>query len=124
MRCWSVTILSRLRSEPLPVTVWRARTPVRYASRALISTLPKVYIRPTGQHFSFDRSSGPHLHQSQKEGFEVSADEEQIRDVIQRWLKASARGDLDAVLSLMTNDVVFLTPSAEPLRGQEAFASL
>jgi len=51
----------------------------------------------------------------------MSTDEQAIRAVIDRWMKASAAGDLDTVLSLMTDDVVFMVPGKEPF-GKEAFA--
>src|SRR3954468_17574364 len=38
----------------------------------------------------------------------MSPDERAIRDVIANWLSASAAGDTDAVLSLMSDDVEFL----------------
>src|SRR5262245_21314025 len=52
----------------------------------------------------------------------VHADEQAIRELIQTWLRASAAGDLDQVLALMSDDVVFLTPGQEPF-GKEAFAA-
>jgi uncharacterized protein (TIGR02246 family) len=50
-----------------------------------------------------------------------ATDEQAIRDVIQRWMKASAAGDADTVLSLMTDDAVFMVPGKEPF-GKQAFA--
>jgi uncharacterized protein (TIGR02246 family) len=49
-------------------------------------------------------------------------DEQAIRDLVQTWLKASAAGNLDQVLGLMSDDVVFLTAGREPF-GKEAFAA-
>jgi uncharacterized protein (TIGR02246 family) len=49
-------------------------------------------------------------------------DEEQIRNVIERWHDATAEGQLDEILALMADDVVFLTPGHPPMRGREAFA--
>jgi uncharacterized protein (TIGR02246 family) len=49
-------------------------------------------------------------------------DEQAIRDVVQTWLKASSRGDLDQVLGLMSDDVIFHTVGREPF-GKEAFAA-
>jgi uncharacterized protein (TIGR02246 family) len=51
-----------------------------------------------------------------------TSDEQQIRDVISTWMDATARGDLSQVLSLMAEDVVFLLPGREPMRGRKAFA--
>jgi uncharacterized protein (TIGR02246 family) len=52
----------------------------------------------------------------------MSEDERKIREVIETWMAATAVGDLPKVLSLMTDDVVFLVPGKEPF-GKEAFAS-
>jgi len=50
-------------------------------------------------------------------------DHQMIRDVIATWMRASAAGDLTTVLSLMTEDVVFLVAGQPPMRGKEAFAA-
>ncbi|WER49488.1 SgcJ/EcaC family oxidoreductase [Cupriavidus sp. WKF15] len=51
-----------------------------------------------------------------------SADDERaIRELVQNWFSASQRGDTDTVLSLMTDDVVFMVPGQEPF-GKRAFA--
>src|SRR5947209_8226084 len=52
----------------------------------------------------------------------MSADEGAIRELIRPWLEASSAGDIDRVLSLMSDDVVFLTPGQQPF-GKEAFAA-
>jgi uncharacterized protein (TIGR02246 family) len=49
-------------------------------------------------------------------------DERAIRALIALWLDASKKGDLDTVLSLMTDDAVFMVPGMEPF-GREAFAT-
>jgi uncharacterized protein (TIGR02246 family) len=49
-------------------------------------------------------------------------DEQAIRDMIARWMEANRRGDLDAVLGMMTDDVVFMVPGQEPF-GKEEFAA-
>src|SRR5258708_1453725 len=49
-------------------------------------------------------------------------DEEQaIRSLVDRWLKASEEGDLTTMLSLLSDDVLFMVPGKEPF-GKEAFA--
>jgi len=48
-------------------------------------------------------------------------DEQAIRDLVDRWMTASEGGDVTTVLSLMTDDVVFMVPGQEPF-GKEAFA--
>ena len=45
-----------------------------------------------------------------------------IRNLIERWMKASRAGDTAAVLNMMTDDVVFMTCGREPF-GKEEFAS-
>jgi uncharacterized protein (TIGR02246 family) len=50
------------------------------------------------------------------------ADERAIREVIETWIAATKAGDHAKVLSLMTDDVVFLVPGQKPF-GKEAFAA-
>lgn len=50
----------------------------------------------------------------------MTEDEQAIRDLVDTWMDASRRGDTAGVLDLMTDDVLFLTPSREPF-GKEAF---
>jgi len=50
-------------------------------------------------------------------------DEKAIRDLIATWLSASKSGDTTKVLSLMSDDVVFLVCGQSPMRGKESFAS-
>lgn len=52
----------------------------------------------------------------------MNADERAIRQVIGRWLEASADGDSDAVLSLMSDDVVFVVAGRPPF-GKKEFAA-
>ena len=52
----------------------------------------------------------------------MSDDVRAIRNLIDRWMKASKAGDTAAVLSMMTDDVVFMTCGREPF-GKEEFAS-
>ena len=51
------------------------------------------------------------------------SDEQRIRDLIATWLRASAEGDINKILPLMAEDVVFLIPGQPPMRGREAFAA-
>lgn len=53
----------------------------------------------------------------------MHADKDAIRQLVADWLDASRAGDTDKVLSLMTDDVVFLTPGHPPMRGKSAFAA-
>jgi len=50
----------------------------------------------------------------------MSEDERAIRDLVANWMAASRVGDAEAVLSLMTDDVIFMVPGREPF-GKEAF---
>lgn len=52
----------------------------------------------------------------------MSSDEQAIRELVATWMTASKSGDLPTVLSLMTDDVVFMVPGREPF-GKEAFAA-
>ena len=52
----------------------------------------------------------------------TQADEQAIRKLIDDWMQATARGDLDQVLSLMSEDVVFMTAGREPF-GKQEFAA-
>lgn len=51
------------------------------------------------------------------------SDEQQIRAVIDTWIKASREGDLATVMSLMTDDVIFLTPGNVPMRREDFAAA-
>jgi uncharacterized protein (TIGR02246 family) len=53
----------------------------------------------------------------------MSNDEAQIRTLIQTWQFATQAGDVDTVLGLMTDDVVFLVPGRAPMNKTE-FAAL
>jgi uncharacterized protein (TIGR02246 family) len=52
----------------------------------------------------------------------MSDDERAIRELVATWMAATKAGDHDTVLSLMTDDVVFMVPGREPF-GREAFAA-
>ena len=43
------------------------------------------------------------------------ADEQQIRDLMDDWRRLTAEGNVDGLLSLLTDDVVFLTPGNPPI---------
>ncbi len=53
----------------------------------------------------------------------MTEDERKIRDVVNTWMEASANGDLDTVLSLMADDIVFSVPGREPF-GKTEFAEM
>jgi uncharacterized protein (TIGR02246 family) len=52
----------------------------------------------------------------------MTKDEQEIRNLIETWLRATREGDVDTVLSLMTPDVVFLVPGQPPMVGRDTFA--
>ena len=47
-------------------------------------------------------------------------DEQEIRQLISTWMTATKAGDIDKVLSLMSDDVVFLVPG-QPVMGKAKF---
>ena len=51
----------------------------------------------------------------------MTADEQAIRTVIIQWHRATAAGDVDAVLPLMSEDVVFLVAGKPPMKGRSTF---
>src|SRR5579871_5571443 len=53
----------------------------------------------------------------------MNEDERAIRELIDTWLAASKAGDTATVLSLMTDDVVFMVPGREPF-GKQEFAAM
>jgi uncharacterized protein (TIGR02246 family) len=53
---------------------------------------------------------------------DMSADERAIREVISTWLEASAAGNAEKVLSLMSDDVVFLVAGRPPF-GKKEFSA-
>jgi uncharacterized protein (TIGR02246 family) len=50
-------------------------------------------------------------------------DEQEIRELVTTWLSATKAGDTDKVLSLMSDEVVFLICGQPPMRGKAAFAA-
>jgi uncharacterized protein (TIGR02246 family) len=50
-----------------------------------------------------------------RQGVTMQSDEAQIRELVTTWMAASKAGDVDTVLSLMTDDVVFLVPGQAPM---------
>jgi uncharacterized protein (TIGR02246 family) len=52
----------------------------------------------------------------------MTQDERRIRDLIAEWHGATARGDVDAVLQLMSEDAQFYGPGRPPMAGRDSFA--
>ena len=50
----------------------------------------------------------------------MTKDEQQIRDAIQSWMAATKSGDIETLLDLMTDDVVFMVAGQEPF-GKAVF---
>jgi uncharacterized protein (TIGR02246 family) len=50
----------------------------------------------------------------------MTDDEWAIRELVDTWMRSSLCGDTATVLSLMTDDVVFMVPGREPF-GREVF---
>lgn len=48
-------------------------------------------------------------------------DKRAIREMVDRWLEASKRGDTATLLNLLADDVLFITPGSEPF-GKKEFA--
>lgn len=51
----------------------------------------------------------------------MNTDEQAIRDVVALWHSATAAGDVETVLGLMAEDVVFLVAGHPPMRGRSSF---
>ena len=49
-------------------------------------------------------------------------DEQEIRQLVSTWMAASKAGDVETVLSLMSDDVVFLVPG-QPVMRKADFAA-
>ena len=45
----------------------------------------------------------------------MNGDEKEIRDVIDRWHRATPAGDLDTILTLMADDALFLRGGQRPM---------
>ena len=52
----------------------------------------------------------------------MTSEEQAIRELVDRWMAATKAGDTATVLSLMSDDVIFMVPGHEPF-GKEAFAA-
>jgi uncharacterized protein (TIGR02246 family) len=52
----------------------------------------------------------------------MNTDEKAIRDLVALWISATKAGDIATVLTLMTDDMIFMVPGQEPF-GKEAFAA-
>lgn len=53
----------------------------------------------------------------------MTPDEQEIRNLIATWMAATKAGDVEKVLGLMTDDVVFLVPGQPPMRKPDFAAA-
>ncbi len=51
----------------------------------------------------------------------MNADEQAIRTLVAKWHSATAAGDVESVLRLMAEDVVFLVAGQPPMKGRSTF---
>ena len=51
----------------------------------------------------------------------MNTDEQAVRKLVADWHRATAAGDVDAVLPLMSEDVVFLVAGKPPMEGRSTF---
>src|SRR5688572_32521228 len=51
----------------------------------------------------------------------MSSDEEAIRKLVDDWHRATAAGNVDAILPLMSEEVVFLVCGKPPMKGRATF---
>lgn len=49
----------------------------------------------------------------------MQSDENEIRQLVSTWMSATKSGDVDTVLSLMADDVVFLVPGTTVMRKED-----
>ena len=52
----------------------------------------------------------------------MTDDERAIRSLVDTWMLATRNGDIETVLTLMADDVIFMVPGQKPF-GKEAFAA-
>ncbi len=53
----------------------------------------------------------------------MQSDEQEIRQLVSTWMAASKVGDVETVLSLMADDVIFLMPGQEVMRKADFAAA-
>jgi uncharacterized protein (TIGR02246 family) len=54
----------------------------------------------------------------------MQSDEQEIRQLVSTWMDATRVGDVEQVLSLVTDDVVFLVPGQPPMRKADFAAAM
>ena len=53
----------------------------------------------------------------------MQSDEQEIRQLLATWMSATKAGDIETVLGLMADDVVFLIAGHPPMMGKAAYAA-
>lgn len=51
----------------------------------------------------------------------MSRDEKSVRELIARWHRATAIGDVPTILNLIARDAIFLVAGRPPIQGRDAF---
>ena len=90
-------------AAPAPAGTWSCAAPGRHLGAAVTVPAPP----PENQKRNVTR---------------LTADEQQIRDLVATWMSATRAGDHRTVLGLMTDDVVFLVAGQAPF-GKREFAA-
>lgn len=52
----------------------------------------------------------------------MTDDERKIRELVEGWIAASKAGDLPALMDMMTDDIIFMTPGRPPFGKAEFLA--
>jgi uncharacterized protein (TIGR02246 family) len=52
----------------------------------------------------------------------MQADLQSIRELVDRWHRATAAGEVETILESMTEDCVFLVSGKPPMKGRDSFA--
>lgn len=53
----------------------------------------------------------------------MSSDQTAIRELVTRWHQATAGGEVETILGLMSKDALFFVAGKEPMKGRQTFAS-
>jgi len=75
----------------------------------------------SGDPFGRDRKPKEKEAAAPKPAGNATDDERAIRDLIKTWIEASKKGDLQTLLGLMADDMIFTVPGREPF-GKAEFA--
>ena len=51
----------------------------------------------------------------------MNSDEQSIRNLVAQWHRATAIGEVDTILGLMSEDVIFLVPGKPAIKGRGTF---